>query len=454
MTEAFAIPLPLPCRFSAAKSVYCLPTTEKPEAMSELMLTATCMRGFEELLADEIEDLGDAAPITQLHVDRQAVRFATETENGPALLYHANLRLRTAIAVLEPLASFRVYDADDLYKKVYELPWERYLDARQTFAIQSSVHSRLFTHSHFVSLKMKDAVVDRFRDRSGARPSVELNRPDLRLHIRIEEDRCTISRNSSGDPLFKRGYRSRVGEAPLNEALAAGLILLSGWNWKNAEPLVDPMTGAGTIPIEAAWVALKVAPGLFREQFGFMNWPDHQDSLFQSIRNDLLRKANKNIAATPELPIFASDSSPVATDLAAENFGNAGLEGKITLQTKPFDQLKLPVDHGTIIMNPPYGERMKKHDIDNFYKMIGDTMKKNFAGFTAWIFSSNIEALKHVHLASSKRIALRNGPLDCMFQRYELYSGSAEQSDTAHDTGDDVPTESGDLPSQEQSDEQ
>lgn len=396
-----------------------------------MVFTATCMRGFEEVLADEIEDLADVAPLEELQVQRQAVRFAVSPEHSKALLYHANLRLRTAMAILEPIASFRVRNAEELYRKIYEIGWEDYLDASQTFSIQSTTSSRLFTHSHYVSLKMKDALVDRFRDRTGHRPSVELNRPDLRLHIRIENDYCIVSRNSSGEPLFKRGYRSRVGEAPLNESLAAGLILLTGW--KTGEPLVDPMTGAGTIPIEAAWIALNVAPGLFREHFGFMNWKNYEDSLFQKIRDDLLRKANKNIAATPELPIFASDSSPTATALADENFGNAGLDGKITLQTKPFDQLKLPVDHGTIIMNPPYGERMKKHDIDSFYRMIGDTMKKNFPGFTAWIFTSNAEALKHVHLSASRRIPLRNGPLDCMLQRYELYSGSRDTGKQSND---------------------
>jgi len=400
-------------------------------------ITITCLARFENVLAKEIELLQESlqgqVSVEKITIDHQAVRF--QTDNAIAFMYHANLRLRTAITVLLPITSFRANSADELYQKIYDINWQNYFNDQQTFAIQSSTHSKLFTHSHFVSLKVKDAIVDQFRDRTGRRPNVELKEPYLRLHVRIEENRVTVSRNSSGNPLFKRGYRSRRVEAPMNEVLAAGLVYLSQWldkatpgDSKSVMPLVDPMTGGGTIAIEAAWMLLDIAPGLFRESFGFMNWPEYDDDLFQSIRNELLDIANTNLAQNPTLPIHASDSSPTATDKANENFANAGLEGKITLQTKPFDQLKLPVDHGMIIMNPPYGERMKKNDIDNFYAMIGQTLKQNFQGFTAWIFSANEDALHNIKLARSKRMELRNGPLDCTYQRYEVYSADADVS--------------------------
>ncbi|MBW7858863.1 MAG: class I SAM-dependent RNA methyltransferase [Leptonema sp. (in: Bacteria)] len=386
--------------------------------MAYTTLTATCLRGFEDILETEIKALPNVRNIKK---DHQAIVFQT---NEPQItMIHANLRLRTAISILEPIAQFRAESANELYDRIYEIKWQNYLNQNQTLAIQSVTNSRLFTHSHFISLKAKDAIVDRFRDNTGGRPSVDIENPDLRLHLRIDHrNQCTISRNSSGQPLFKRGYRTRTTKAPLNEVLAAGLVLLTGW--QPIEPLIDPMAGSGTIPIEAALIALNIAPGLFREQFGFMDWHDFDEFSFQEIRNQLLTEANQSIDKTKSLPIFASDSSPIATDIMAENIGQAGLKQKITIQTLPFDQLKPPTESGIMIMNPPYGERIKKQDIDSFYSMIGDTLKKNFIGYTAWIFSGNPEALKHIKLASQKRISLQNGPIDCMYQSYQIYAGS------------------------------
>lgn len=386
--------------------------------MAQTTLIVTCLKGFEDILAAEIQALPNTSHVKK---DHQAVVF--QTSDLKRTIIQANLCLRTAIAVLEPIGQFYVESANELYNQIYEIEWQNYLNSNQTFAIHSTTNSRFFTHSHFVSLKAKDAIVDRFRDQSGARPTVNIENPDLRLHLRIDHrNQCTISRNSSGEPLFKRGYRTRTTKAPLNEVLAAGLVLLTGW--QPTTPLIDPMAGSGTIPIEAALLALGIAPGLFRENFGFMDWHDFDEYSFQEIRNQLLTEANQSIAQTDSLPIFGSDSSPIATDIMVENIGQAGLKNKITIQTLPFDQLKAPAQTGTIIMNPPYGERMKKQDIDSFYSMIGDTLKKNFIGFTAWIFSGNPEALKHIKLSSQKQIPLRNGPIDCMYQCYQIYAGS------------------------------
>lgn len=421
-------------------------------------IVATCTAGLEPILEKEIRSLGTLSGIsaTDIRPGRQIVSFRGDA----TALYAANLHLRTAILVLRPLRNFVARSTDELYRQAIAYPWETLLDPSATFAISSSVHSRDFPHSQYATLKLKDAVVDRLRERTGRRPSVDTERPDLQLHLHIHQDQVTLSLNSSGAPLYKRGYRTEMHEASINESLAAGLVLLSEWDPRS--PFLDPMTGSGTIAIEAALIALNIAPGLFRESFAFQNWPDYDDAAWTSLHARAFKTARRHTesatlaASASEAPsdataaaptgttadsippgdgrsnadrvtIAAADSSPVAIDHARINARNAGVEAYIRFITKPFDQLQPPFEGGTIVMNPPYGERLEKKDIDHFYEILGDTLKQRFDGYTCWILSSNFEALKHVSLHASKKIVLHNGPLECKFQRYDIYRGRREE---------------------------
>ena len=374
-------------------------------------LIAKTFFGLEQVLADELKILG-AAKIT---IHNRAVSFEADNE----VMYKSNYHLRTALRILKPILIFKSITPNNLYKNVKKYEWEKLFNVNETFAIDSVVSSEHFKHSKFVALKVKDAIVDRFRDREHERPSVDVNNPKIRINVHIAGDKCTISMDSSGDSLHKRGYRVAQTTAPLNEALAAGMILLSGWDRKSE--FIDPMCGSGTIPIEAALIAHEIPPGYLREGYGFFKWNDFDEKLWEKIKAEVKRK-NKL-----DFKIIASDKSIYAIEPAQKNIEQAGLSKSISVMKKYFDELKPEDDNGTIIMNPPYGERLKEDDLNDFYKMIGDTLKTNFTGFDAWMLSANKDAMKHIGLRTSKRLTLFNGALECKFHKYSLYKGSKKK---------------------------
>ena len=294
---------------------------------------------------------------------------------------------------------------------------EIYLTTEKTFSIDAFTSYSNLTHSRYTALKTKDAIADRFRKLRGRRPSVDTDDPDLRLNVRVFRDECNISLDSTGVSLHKRGYRRDTGPAPVNEVLAAGMVMLSGWDGQT--PLIDPMCGSGTIPIEAAMYALGIPPGSLRNEFAFMRWNKFDKTLWEDVKKESSGKSAKR-----QPTILGNDMSGSMIAIARRNAMNAGLKNVIELKTGYFDSLKPPGEKGMLIMNPPYGERMHKSDIIRFYKEIGDTLKKNFTGHDAWILSADIDALRFVGLRPARKIQLYNGKLECRFAKFEIYEGS------------------------------
>ncbi|MEM6380361.1 MAG: class I SAM-dependent RNA methyltransferase, partial [Bacteroidota bacterium] len=365
--------------------------------------------GLEDTLAAEVNALGGK----HIYISNRAVIF----EGSKKQLYRANLELRTAIRVLQVMEEFKATNEQQLYDRIKAVNWPHYFDLSQTFAVTSVVGSHHFKHSQYVALKTKDAIVDRFREEFGKRPNVNLLTPHMRININIQGKNCTLSLDSSGESLHKRGYRIQTVKAPINEVLAAGMVLLSGW--KGERPLLDPMCGSATIPIEAAMVARNIPPNLNREDFGFKNWKNYDETTWKEV----LASAKEQIK-TSEVPIFAQDKNLRAIKISDENIYEAGLQDAIQLEKKDFLRSEPPAENGVIIMNPPYDERLSNVDIEQFYKKIGDHLKQNYQGYEAWMISSNLPALKAFGLRSSKKITLYNGPLECKYQKYELYQGS------------------------------
>ena len=370
---------------------------------------AQTMFGLEELLAAELRAIG-AIDVELLN---RAVRFRGDR----TCLYRANLMLRTALRVLVPIDSFDVREERDLYEGIRRIRWEDHLTPRQTLAVQCTLRSDRFRHSHFLALLAKDAVVDRFRERTGERPSVDLDRPDLRIHLHVHADRCTVSLDSSGGSLHKRGYRDDTNLAPINEVLAAGLILLTGWDRRSN--LVDPMCGSGTLLIEAAMIAGNIPAGAYRAEFGFQRWPDFDARLWNQVREEAMAGVSDDRPL-----ILGGELSPHVARKAATNLARTGLKDRVRIRNTPFQELEPPAGGGILIMNPPYGERMDSEDINALYKSIGDTLKQRWSGYTAWLITSNREATGHIHLTARPRIKVFNGALECRFMRFELYSGT------------------------------
>ncbi len=383
----------------------------------ELMrITATTLHGLEDVLVQEIEQIGGE----NIEKSKRAVLFDGDKE----LLYRANLQLRTAIRVLVPIQTFRARSEDDLYNRVKRINWAKYMSNRNTLAIDASASSNIFRHSKYVALKTKDAIVDQFRDRTGKRPNVNIYNPTLRINVHINQTEVTISLDSSGDSLHKRGYKVDSLEAPISEVLAAGMLLLSGWDARL--PLIDPMCGSGTIPIEAALIATKTPPGIFREQFGFETWRDFDSDLWEKVKKAALEKV---IPCSVQL--LGTDESFKAIRIAQRNVEAARMEKYIELKRSKFEKLQLSFDEGILVFNPPYDERLENENINDFYQLIGDQLKNNWQGYTAWMISSNFQALKHVGLRPSKKIILFNGPLECKFQKFEMYAGSKKKKKQA-----------------------
>ncbi len=393
--------------------VYLLAVTMKSKhdspAQNQPQMVATTMAGLENVLAHELEQIG-AKNIT---VHTRAVRFSGDK----ALMYAANLRLRTALRVLKPIHGFRATDADSLYRGVGQMNWDQRLDVDATLAVESAVRSDYFRHSQFVSLRVKDAIVDQFRSRFGRRPSVDVDNPGLLIYIHVYDDHCQLFLDSSGSSLHLRGYRLEKGEAPLNEVLAAGMIQLTGW--KGERPFLDPMCGSGTLVIEAAMIATGTPPQLGRRNFGFMNWRDYDPKLWAKIEQE----ARAQIHA-PAGELIGSDLSAKNISIARSNAERAGVQAFVQFKVQAFEDLAPPWPGGLIIMNPPYGLRLKQENLNEFYGAIGDRLKKGFTGYDAWILSGSKEALKSVGLHTSKKISLHNGPVECKFQKYSIYAGT------------------------------
>jgi|TARA_A100001015_G_scaffold38700_1_gene42501 putative N6-adenine-specific DNA methylase len=372
-------------------------------------MVAKTFFGFEEILAKELLQLG----AQQIKPGNRMVSFVGDL----GFLYKANLCLRTALKILKPIHTARVQDEDALYQLFYDFPWEDFLDVDSKFVIDSVVHGTLFTHSQFASQKAKDGLVDQFRDRYNERPSVDLNRPDLRINLHIQEDFCTVSLDSSGASLHHRGYRTATNIAPLNEVLAAGLIQLSGW--KGNTDFLDPMCGSGTIVIEAAMFASNIPANINRKQFAFEKWTDWDADLFEKIQESQLKRI-KN----PGIQIKGSDKAPSAIEKATINVENANLSEFITLEKKDFFQIDKETSGPLhLLTNPPYGERLEG-DMNALYQGIGDAFKQSFPNTQAWLISSNMEALKCVGLRPSRKIKLFNGKLESRLMFYPIYEGT------------------------------
>ena len=369
--------------------------------------------GLEQLLAEELTVFG--APKVQ--VLQRAVKCVGDTR----LMYRINYASRLALRVLKEVMTFEAPDERALYQQVKQFNWPSVLESGQTLAVHATVNNSRMTHSHFVALKTKDAIVDSFRDKTGRRPDVDVQNPDLLIQIHINGSRGTLLFDSSGDSLHKRGYRTKQGTAPINEVLAAGMIMLSGWD--GSLPLLDPMCGSGTIICEAAMIAQNIPAGYFRKEFGFMHWNDFNPDLWKKLKED----ENAKISKQP-VEIFGYDVNQNALALAGEIIKNAGFDKYIVLKQVAFENSKPPLEKpGYIVTNPPYGERIKKADIYAFYKMIGDTLKSRYAGYNAWLITSHMDALKSVGLRTSRKIKLFNGPLECRFVKYEMYRGSRKK---------------------------
>jgi putative N6-adenine-specific DNA methylase len=368
---------------------------------------AKTLFGLEEVLMKELNDLG----IKDCVSGNRSISFSATKEE----LYRANVWLRTAIRILKPITSFQVLNEAQLYEEIKKIDWEKYMSVDDTLAVDSVVYSSVFTHSLYISQKTKDAIADQFREKYDKRPSVDLEHPTLRVHIYISKEECSVSIDTSGESLHKRGYRSYGNEAPLNEALAAGLILLSNWDRKSN--FVDFMCGSGTFLIEAALIAKNIPPGVFRKEFGFERWKDHDPELLGKILKEAFDKRIEKL----DFEIIGSDISSKSCRIAKENISNAELDNDIKIFNKSFEELTPPAP-GIVISNPPYGERLEMSD--DLYKTIGDTLKKKYQDYQAWILSCNLEAVKSVGLKPSRRIPIMNSQLDCRFINYSMYSGS------------------------------
>lgn len=371
-------------------------------------MVAKTFQGLEEVLRDELIALG----AENVETGRRMVSF----DGNLALLYKANLCCRSALRILKPIIKFTASNPDELYDCVRDIEWEKYLSVDSTFSIDSTVNSADFTHSKYVTYRVKDGIADHFTDNCGRRPSIRLKGADLMLNVHIQDDRVTISLDSSGEPLSKRGYRVEQTEAPVNEALAAGLILKTGWHGEC--DFADPMCGSGTFLIEAALIAANINPGIFRESFAFEKWPDFDAGLFESIYNDDSEEREFNYRIT------GGDIDPEAVAIARRNIRSARVDNMVTVECKSMgDWHELDPD-GVLVMNPPYGERLKPDDMEQLYRNIGKWLKTEFGGWHAWILGYKDEHFDAIHLKPSVKFPVLNGALECSFREYVLFAGS------------------------------
>ncbi len=389
--------------------------------MKNFSMLAKTFKGLEEVLAQELIELG----ANDVLIERRAVSFIGDK----ALLYRANFCLRTAIRILVPIASFKAKDTDALYKQLKALDWSKYMTVNNTFAIDATVYSESFRNSRFVTYRVKDAIVDYWSERINQRPNVSVQNPDLTINIHIANEQVTLSLDSSGESLHKRGYRVATTEAPINEVLAAGMLLMAGWHGQS--DFYDPMCGSGTLLIEAALIARNIAPGVFRQSYAFEKWPDFDADLWNEIYNDDSHERDFTHH------IYGSDASFYAIQQASKNVKSAGVQKDIELKQIRIEEIKTITNNQSpmtnpsllVMLNPPYGERLKSNkEIEDLYSAIGTALKHQFTGATAWIISSNAEAMKCIGLKPSKKYRLLNGELDCQFNKYELFQGKRKDN--------------------------
>lgn len=374
-------------------------------------LIAKTFMGLEPVLAKELTQLG----ANNVQIGRRMVSFTGDKE----LMYRANFSLHTAIKILKPIKRFKARSADDVYNEIMKMDWTEYLDNEHTFAVDSVVFSEEFRHSKFVSYKVKDAIVDQFREKTGQRPNISVSNPDIRLHIHIAEDDCTLCLDSSGESLHRRGYRQESVEAPLNEVLAAGMILMTGW--QGDTDFVDPMCGSGTLLIEAALIARNMAPGLFRKEYAFEKWPDFDAELFDRIYNDDSQEREFNHH------IYGYDIDVKAVNTARLNVKAAGLTSDITIEERDFKDFEQPANKCIMVTNPPYGERISTPDLLGTYRMIGERLKHHFMNNEAWILSYREECFEQIGLKPSIKIPVFNGSLECEFRKYQIFDGKLRE---------------------------
>ena len=377
----------------------------------EFELIAKTFMGLEPVLAEELTQLG----ANNVQIGRRMVSFTGDKE----MMYRANFQLHTAIRILKPIKHFKARSAEEVYDEVQKIKWDDILDVKKTFSVDSVVYSEEFRNSRFVTYKVKDAIVDWFREKQGTRPNISVSNPDIRLNIHIAEDNATLSLDSSGESLHRRGYRQEQVEAPLNEVLAAGMILMTGW--KGECDFIDPMCGSGTIAIEAALIARNISPGVFRKEFAFEKWNDFDQDLFDMIYNDDSQEREF------EHHIYGYDIDMKAVNTAAMNVRAAGLTKDITIAQKDFKDFTQPAEKSIIVMNPPYGERISTPNLLGTYKMIGERFKKAFTGNEAWVLSYREECFEQIGLKPSIKIPVFNGSLECEFRKYVMFDGKMKE---------------------------
>ncbi|WP_417430270.1 THUMP domain-containing class I SAM-dependent RNA methyltransferase [Halpernia sp.] len=364
--------------------------------------------GLEEILSAELKKLGGQ----NVEIKNRAVNC----EGDLGFLYKINYSCRTALKILVPILTFKTWDENRFYDKLFDFPWEDYLRVDQSFAIDSTIYSDRFSHSQFMVQKMKDAIVDYFKFKYNTRPNVDSKNPEIKIHLHIDRELVTISLDSSGDALFKRGYRKTQGEAPINEVLASGMLQLANWDGKGN--FLDPMCGSGTLLVEAAMIAMDLPAQIFRKEFGFQNWPNYDAELFSTIKENRIKRIKEFTGK-----IIGYDIDNVMLDAAKDNIAAAELEEVIEVRKQNFFDSKKELFPLLMVFNPPYDERIAINDED-FYSKIGDTFKKNYPNTLAWMISSDLEAVKKVGLRPSRKIKLYNGKLECRFLQYEMYEGT------------------------------
>ena len=377
--------------------------------MKKFNIVAKTLQGLEQVLAEEIKGIGGE----EIKVVYRAVEFLGDL----TVMYKANLLLRTAMRILVPIHSFEAFNETEYYENIKNIKWDGFMQKEDTLAVDAVVSSSFSTHSHYVALKTKDAIVDYFRDKYGVRPSVDTFRPTLQVNIHLLKNFCTVSLDSSGDPLFKRGYREASVEAPLGEVLAAGILKLT--NWDMQKPLYDPMCGSGTFLTEAAMMATNTPPQLMRRHFTFQYWKDYDKELWIN-----LKKEAHDAIQPLTVKIQGSDRDRNALIATRKNLASLGFENDISLKHVSFEDSTPDTEEGMIIMNPPYDERLRESENEEMYKKMGDHLKQAYQGFSAWILSGDMEAIKCIGLHASKKYSLINGSLDCKLLRYDLYGGS------------------------------
>ena len=373
----------------------------------EFELIAKTFMGLENILAQELTRMG----ANNVQTGRRMVSFTGDKE----MMYRANFQLHTAIRILKPICHFKAHSAEDVYEEVKKVDWSQYIEKGKTFSVDSVVYSEEFRNSRFVTYKVKDAIVDQFRENTGIRPNISVSNPDMRFHIHIADEDATLCLDSSGESLHRRGYRQESVEAPLNEVLAAGMIMMTGW--KGDTDFIDPMCGSGTLLIEAALIAHNMSPGVFRKEFAFEKWPDFDQNLFDKIYNDdsLERPFNHHI--------YGYDIDLKAVNTARTNVRAAGLSADISIEQADFKDFKKPANKSIIVMNPPYGERISTPNLLATYKMIGERLKHEFMGNDAWVLSYREECFEQIGLKPSIKIPVFNGSLECEFRKYTIFDG-------------------------------